>query len=181
MTTTTGSSGSHREAREYDMGMARTFAAVVAIAIALSIGTWFVRSFRQNLHCTQDTSFAIATFDMKPHPEESAEGPVPLIYQSGFSVPLRVYFAGSLLTLLFAPAAGGLAVLWKPRHFRRWKIAVIAIVVMAIVNALIPTVIAGERMKALLVIGIFISILPLIFLRLTLGDVTAARAKMKTA
>jgi hypothetical protein len=52
------------------------------------LGILFLLFFEIDPHCTQKTSFLLATFDFSPHEEES---PVPAVYQHPFAVPLRLY------------------------------------------------------------------------------------------
>lgn len=71
----------------------------------LILGAFAFLCFEWNLHCTQNTSFFTAVFDMEAHPEDNGfGGGAPLVYRKGFAWPLRVAMAAALLIALFGPA-----------------------------------------------------------------------------
>lgn len=72
----------------------------------LIMGAFAFLCFEWNLHCTQNTSFFTAVFDMEVHPEDNGfGGAAPLVYRQGFAWPLRVVLAAALLVALFGPAS----------------------------------------------------------------------------
>jgi hypothetical protein len=67
-------------------------------------GILFLLFFEIDLHCTQKTSFLLATFDFSPHEEEI---PVPAVYRHPFAVPLRLYLGVMVGSYILLPAVGG--------------------------------------------------------------------------
>ncbi len=72
----------------------------------LILGAFAFLCFEWNLHCTQNTSFFTAVFDMEVHPEDNGfGGAAPLVYRQSFAWPVRVVLAAALLVALLGPAS----------------------------------------------------------------------------
>ncbi len=107
----------------------------VFFAGLLYIPLWFLTTFKTNLHCTQYTSFSIAMFDMNVHPEEAFDPPV--IYETPFAVPLRIYFAFNLALFLFYPIIKGIAAVFYRISVRNYAKSLIAIIGFYIINLIL--------------------------------------------
>lgn len=141
---------------------------IVLAAAWLGGAAWFVTSFRENLHCTQWTSFRIAAFDMVPHEEEEFETGVPYVYRPGFAIPLRVYFSLSLLAFLLVAPIGALAVALGRLRYRGWLASSSATTCLVVLNSFLPEVVVGERFKFLGIAALIFAVIPLAFLALVL-------------
>lgn len=132
----------------------------VFMAGATLLGSlWFLVGMEETLHCTQKTSLAIATFDMRAHPEEGHE---PLVFGSPCAVPLRVLLSGSLAGLLLFPAIGVLLVVRRSLPLRRWIQVTAGLLALVVVNALLPESVVGERYRYLLRLAALLGIAPLL-------------------
>ena len=138
--------------------MANTYVVRVALGVHLLVGVLFLTTFRENLHCTQDTSFRIAAFEMTPHPEE--EGP-PLVYGGPLAIVLRTYFGVALLAFVLWPSVGALAVMQQRLSRTRWRVSVAVLTLLILVNAITPNAISGERFSALNAFALVIMMVPL--------------------
>ncbi len=110
------------------------------------ISLFFVFFFIENLHCTQNSSFLIATFDMQPHVEETSPR---LVYQMPFAPLLRAYLSSSLLLFLLYPS-------FSCTLFLRGKLSPIRyltiggfVFLLIGINMRLPIEIVGERYEAL--------------------------------
>jgi hypothetical protein len=145
-------------------------------AVALSLAaTAFVTKFSENLHCTQYTSFRIATFDMTAHEEEEIDG-LPFVYRPPFAKPLRVYFAGSLLAFLYLPSLTAAAVAPGLLSRRGWLGVVGLVAALMIVDVVLPGVLIGERFRFLLLTGLVLFAFPTALL-IPLVDWCASRPR----
>jgi hypothetical protein len=117
----------------------------------LILGALAFLCFEWNLHCTQNTSFFTAVFDMEAHPEDNGFGEAdPLVYHKGFARPLRAVLAAALLVALLGPAR---AVIGRRLGSISSSAATLTtflspMVAMA-VFLLLPTEVIGERFHAL--------------------------------
>ena len=127
--------------------------------LLILLGVWLVFGFEANLHCTQDTSFALAAFDPEPH-EEELEGGIPAVY-GVLGVPLRAYLALSLLALLFVPAEGAFLVLAGRLGVRHWRAATFGFLTLVALNSTLPQKLIGERFQALGAIAVVVVLVPL--------------------
>ncbi len=109
----------------------------------------FLLAYKDNLHCTQYTSFRIALLDMEPHVEETI--PVPLIYRSPFAMPLRIYFGCGLLFFFFAPIVSGMLFISDKLPAKKYFGGFLYIAGYHVVNILLSLYLAGERFTALYV------------------------------
>lgn len=139
-------------------------------AAALALGVLFLYSFNMNLHCTQYSSFGAAIFDLQPHEEEGLDSPLPLIYLTPYSIPLRVVIALCVLGALIGPGcASTFALIRRVRTRRTWW-AVVAPPLVCAAAAFLPTSLVGERAVALLACsagtGVLCAIIAAVGLRL---------------
>ncbi|HVR41718.1 MAG TPA: hypothetical protein VMU84_21655 [Thermoanaerobaculia bacterium] len=133
---------------------------IVVISVALLIGaTAFVWSFDENLHCTQYTSFRIATFDMEAHEEEAIEG-LPLVYGAPYAAPLRVYFAGSLLAFLYVPALTAFPAAAGKFSKKLWRRVAWIVAILVALNMFLPGMIVGERFRFLTIFAVLLFAIP---------------------
>jgi hypothetical protein len=144
--------------------MARTIARITTLlfaALYLGMAIYWLATFSENLHCTQTTSFRIATFDMIPHEED--EGP-PLVYRSGFAFPLRHYFATSILAFFLVPPLASVQVIRRRLSWRQWVRITAGVSGLVLFNTLLPNIIVGERFWTLGAISLGLAAIPLLFL-----------------
>ncbi|HEX4962499.1 MAG TPA: hypothetical protein VF173_16815 [Thermoanaerobaculia bacterium] len=143
--------------------MARVMTVVFAI-LCMAGSIKFLATFRENLHCTQYTSFRLATFDMEPHEEEEADGGPPLVYHKVFAYPLRAYLAGSLLAFLFLPPLASIQIVRRRWPLRRWQLVAAGTAALVFLNTLLPDALIGERFSALEGSALGFAIIPLLIL-----------------
>jgi hypothetical protein len=131
----------------------------------LILGAFAFLCFEWNLHCTQNTSFFTAVFEMEVHPEDKGFGDsAPLVYRPGFAWPLRAVLAAALLVALFGPAR---AVIGRRLGSLSSSAATLTTflspMVALAVFLLLPTEVIGERFHALsLAAAIWATVLALI-------------------
>lgn len=118
---------------------------------ALILGAFAFLCFEWNLHCTQDTSFVMAVFDMEAHPEDNGfGGGAPLVYHQGFAWPLRVVLAAALLVALFGPARAVIGRrLGSLGASAATLLTFLSPMLALAVFLLLPTEVIGERFHAL--------------------------------
>lgn len=129
--------------------------------LLILLGGWLVFGFEANLHCTQYTSFVLATFDPEPHEEELDGGGIPAVYRGVLAIPLRAYLALSLLALLFVPAEGAFLVLAGRLGVRHWRATTVGLLALVASNSALPQKLIGERFQALGAIALVIVLVPL--------------------
>lgn len=131
----------------------------------LAYAALFTTGFIANLHCTQYTSFYMATFEMEPHIEE-AEGSygTPMVFKPGYAIPIRIGLSLSLLAFLFLPPSLGLFLLDSRIRYGTWLVASLLAVGALLVSAFLPIEIIGERYRALLWYALYLGALPMVIL-----------------
>lgn len=126
---------------------------VLSLVVAASI--WFLVSYRETLHCSQQTSFAIATFDTIPNEEEQ---PVPLVYADGYAVPLRSAMAVGLMILMFGPAVAAMVRVARRTGHRAFLMTAVGCLAVGFVVCVVPDSVIGERFRSLYVVALILAI-----------------------
>lgn len=116
------------------------------LVMVAALGILFLLFFEIDLHCTQKTSFLLATFDFSPHEEEI---PVPVVYRHPFAVPLRLYLGTMVGGYVLLPAVGGGLVARRRITRRRFLLVAAGAAVVLLGNTLIPMTVQGERFSYL--------------------------------
>ena len=152
--------------------MARILTVVFAAAFLAGSIDWLA-TFEVNLHCYQYTSFRIATFDRVAFEED--EGP-PLVYRDGFAIPLRIYFAASILGFFLVPPLASFQAVRGRMSFRRWRRITAVVSGLLLFNVLLPNIIVGERFWTLGAFSLGIAAIPLLILGGLVYWVTGGKA-----
>ena len=126
-----------------------------ALLLVVAASIWFVTGFHETLHCSQETSFAIAAFDMVPNEEER---PVPLVYAKGYAFPLRASMALGLVGLLFGPVAAAWARVAGRASNRTFWVTTSLCIALGACILVIPASVTGERFQALYAAGMLLLI-----------------------
>jgi len=116
------------------------------LVMVAALGILFLLFFEIDLHCTQKTSFLLATFDFSPHEEEI---PVPAVYRHPFAVPLRLYLGTMVGGYILLPAVGGGLVARRRITWRHFLLVAAGVAVVLLGNTLIPITVQGERFSYL--------------------------------
>jgi hypothetical protein len=124
------------------------------------LGILFLLFFEIDLHCTQKTSFLLATFDFSPHEEEK---PVPAVYRHPFAVPLRLYLGTMVGSYILFPTVGGALVARRRITLRRFLLVAAGVAVVLLGNTLIPMTVQGERFLYLNWAALFVGAILLVF------------------
>jgi hypothetical protein len=140
---------------------------VAATWVALSLLPFSFLLSVDNLHCTQNTSFKIALFDMKSHIEGEPE---PLIYKHPFAVPLRSYFGLCLLVFYFSPVVSGTLFIYDKISAKDYFGSFLYIAGFHVVNIFLSIYLAGERFTGLYInAGLYCTILYPMYIVAALG------------
>ena len=129
------------------------------LVLVAVFGILFLLFFEIDLHCTQKTSFLLATFDFSPHEEEI---PVPAVYRHPFAVPLRLYLGAMVGSFILLPAVGGALVARRRITLRRFLLVAAGIAVVHLGNTLIPMTVQGERFSYLNWCALFVGAILLV-------------------
>ena len=116
------------------------------LVMVAALGILFLLFFEIDLHCTQKTSFLLATFDFSPHEKEI---PVPAVYRQPFAVPLRLYLGTMVGSYILLPAVGVGLVARRRITRRRFLLVAAGVAVVLLGNTMIPMPVQGERFSYL--------------------------------
>jgi hypothetical protein len=130
------------------------------LVFVAALGILFLLFFEVDLHCTQKTSFLLATFDFSPHEEEI---PVPAVYRHPFAAPLRLYLGAIVGSYILFPTVGGALVARRRIPLRRFLLVAAVMAVVLLGNTLIPMTVQGERFSYLNWAALFMGTILLIF------------------
>ena len=123
------------------------------LVVVAALGILFLLFFEITLHCSQKTSFLLATFDFSPHEEEI---PVPAVYRHPFAVPLRLYLGAMVGGYILLPAVGVALVARRRITPRRFLLVAAGAAVVLLGNTLIPVTVQGERFSYLNWVALFV-------------------------
>jgi hypothetical protein len=130
------------------------------LVFVAALGILFLLFFEVDLHCTQKTSFLLATFDFSPHEEEIT---VPAVYRHPFAAPLRLYLGAIVGSYILFPTVGGALVARRRIPLRRFLLVAAVMAVVLLGNTLIPMTVQGERFSYLNWAALFMGTILLIF------------------
>lgn len=143
-------------------------------ALVFIVGSmYWLATFSVNLHCYQYTSFRIATFDRLPFEEDV--GP-PLVYRDGFAVPLRIYFAASILSFFLVPPLASFQAIRRVMSYRQWARITAGMGGLLLFNVLLPNIVVGERFWTLGAFSLGVAAIPLLILGGLVYWVTGGKA-----
>lgn len=120
-----------------------------ASGLLIAINLAFLILWKENLHCTQWTSFSIAFFDFVRHSEAI---PTPKVYQPFIGTVIRLVYGLVLLGICFLPV---ILILKNIKNFilKQLAIPIIVLGVIATIAVFIPKNIIGERISAIVEIA----------------------------
>jgi|SRR5262245_8685575 len=130
------------------------------LVFVAALGILFLLFFEIDLHCTQKTSFLLATFDFSPHEEEI---PVPAVYRHPFAAPLRLYLGAMVGSYILFPTVGGALVARRRISLRRFLLVAAGVAVVLLGNTMIPMTVQGERFSYLNWAALFMGTILLVF------------------
>jgi hypothetical protein len=117
----------------------------VILIFLVCVPSVFLTRWKDNLHCTQRTSFSIVLFDWQPHIEDK---PIAPIYYKPWGLVIRFLVACLTIVSLYAPAvAYSLSLIRRKRAYLLW----ITGVFVATLFLFVSSPLGGERASSLAV------------------------------